>query len=54
MVLGNVWELDLTFHPRTAEAEGAQALRNAQQLMRTHALSEEEVRQAMVVMHRQK
>lgn len=38
--------LDMAFHPRTAEAEGAQALRNAQRLMRTHALAEEEVREA--------
>ena len=54
MVLGNGWELDMAFDPRTAEAEGAQVLRNAQQLMRTHALLEEEVRQAMVVMHSHK
>ena len=38
--------LDMAFHPRTAEAKGAQALRNAERLMRTHALAEEKIRQA--------
>ena len=38
--------LDMASHPSAAEAEGVPALRNAQRLMRTHALAEEEVCQA--------